>query len=182
MDIVDNIIRSMESPIEDDFLRAFIAVARDPIVVSQADAPDLKRWAYWHPQRLFIAAQVRLGKYRADFIAAGAFSNDRMPKVACVECDGAAFHTGPTNRARDRARDEWFRSKGIRTMRFSGKRITRDPYKCAYAVLDYLGAREERGPVAVGWAMVGSFPDMKPVSAASAAFSNDMNFPMGDSE
>lgn len=40
-----------------------------------------------------------------------------------IECDGKAHHSSPKQKAHDRKRDKYLRSKGWTTLRFSGKDI-----------------------------------------------------------
>jgi very-short-patch-repair endonuclease len=132
-----------DSPIEREFVNAFMWVAGDrAVALGKEDGPDIGRRAYAQPGTVFIAPQVKFGPYRADFMVAAAIGPDgTRPTVLCVECDGREFHT---NVQRDIDRDWWFEQKGIKTLRFSGGRILKDPYGCAYEVLAAIGAPSPR--------------------------------------
>ncbi|MFC7321953.1 endonuclease domain-containing protein [Halobacillus campisalis] len=57
------------------------------------------------------------GKFRIDIAFPGL-------KLA-IECDGKAFHSSAAQKAHDRKKDRYLRSKGWKVMRFSGSRIHR---------------------------------------------------------
>jgi very-short-patch-repair endonuclease len=40
-----------------------------------------------------------------------------------IECDGKAYHSTPAQKARDRQKDAYLRSKGWKVLRFSGSMI-----------------------------------------------------------
>lgn len=133
-------IAKTESPIETFLLDAFDRVSIKPVVLAKDEAPDIARHAYAKPGTVFMAPQVKVGPYRADFLVAGVFGKyGTRPTVLCVECDGKEFHKGYANRLRDSQRDLWFRKKGIATVRLQGSRLWKDPYACAYEVLHELG-------------------------------------------
>ncbi|MGE7219655.1 endonuclease domain-containing protein [Priestia koreensis] len=69
-----------------------------------------------------ITTQYPVGKYRLDMA---------IPhlKIA-IECDGKAYHTSPDQRAHDKKRDRYLRSRGWKVLRFSGSKIHRDVMSC----------------------------------------------------
>ncbi len=130
-----------ESPIEDDFLQAFLSLSRGTVLVG-ASVRDLVDRAEAHPGSVFVGSQVQVGKYRADFIVTGAPVGWNKTEVICVECDGKEFHSGREAIERDRRRDYHFACRGIHTMRFSGSRLWSDPFGCARDVFSELGIKD----------------------------------------
>lgn len=124
----------VESPIEQQMLDALRSVCwRRLVVVEGIDIDRLRLMAAadQYEGRVFVAPQLRVGPYRADFILAS-YRNPMYPTVVCVECDGHEFHRASIDqRARDGKRDLWMRGKMIETLRFSGKQIMRDSFACA---------------------------------------------------
>ncbi|MGP4077298.1 endonuclease domain-containing protein [Halobacillus sp. K22] len=66
---------------------------------------------------LYPRTQYPEGKFRIDIAFPGS-------KIA-IECDGKAFHSSASQKAHDRKKDRYLRSKGWKVMRFSGSRIHR---------------------------------------------------------
>lgn len=61
-----------------------------------------------------VRAQVPCGKYRIDLVIAD----------VAIECDGAAYHSSPERKARDRRKSAYLRKNGYRkVMRFTGSEI-----------------------------------------------------------
>lgn len=184
-DFIDRIIGCAESPIEDDMLRALVAVAGDSLIlVDPGDVRDMGTWALHDDDRRYVFAcpQAVVGRYRCDLLVM-AFCTALYPKVICVECDGHAYHKANHNQMqRDSKRDEWFKSKGIRTLRFSGKKIKRDPFACAHRILRVVTGQADNGAGfrQLGAALTGAFPDFKSVNKRSHALSNAANFSFGD--
>lgn len=59
--------------------------------------------------------QVRCGKYRIDLA---------LPSYnLALECDGKAYHSAPSQKARDRRRDAYLTEHGWKVLRFSGSQI-----------------------------------------------------------
>ncbi|MFE4428824.1 endonuclease domain-containing protein [Peribacillus butanolivorans] len=66
-------------------------------------------------------AQYPMSPYRLDLA---------LPEYRiAIECDGKAFHSSPKQKAHDRRRDKYLRSKGWVTLRFSGSTINRNMSK-----------------------------------------------------
>ena len=125
----------IESPIEQKLL---INLMRDKrfTIVKEGEATG---------QGYFIYPQMQVGNYRADFIikASGYQGNNRVwppnsHAAIAVECDGKEFHTSPEDVEYDRQRDEFFLTKGIKTLRFSGSIITRRPDYCIECIAHEL--------------------------------------------
>ena len=59
-----------------------------------------------------------------------------VTKLVNVECDGHAYHRATTEQiSKDARRDRLFTELGIHVMRFSGKRIFHDQFRCAREVV-----------------------------------------------
>ena len=56
-----------------------------------------------------------------------------------IECDGEAFHAGRDKAEQDRERDNTLTTAGWHILRFSGRRILRDPDKCVETVKRTVG-------------------------------------------
>lgn len=67
---------------------------------------------------LHATPQHRQGKYRIDL----AFPSSML----AIECDGKAYHSSPTQKAHDKKKDQFLKSKGWTVLRFTGRRIHRD--------------------------------------------------------
>lgn len=145
-----------ESPIEEDFLAALQAISDGLVVfIPNASLDDLMKRATADDerQRVFMASQVPLWKYRADFVLA-TYYTPTSPRVICVECDGKEFHTSAEQQQRDYDRDAFLMGKSIATVRFTGGQLKRDAYACAYKAIGELGITQ-RGPKTVAQAVVG---------------------------
>lgn len=77
-----------------------------------------------------IIPQFQLGNFRVDFALFW-----QGGKQFVVECDGHDFHERTAEQAeRDRSRDRLLQERGIPILRFTGREIYRDPFKCAQEV------------------------------------------------
>ena len=75
---------------------------------------------------LLPTPQYPILQYFVDF----AFPEHRL----VVECDGKRWHSTPLRRWRDLIRERRIRRQGWRVIRFTGKEIWHDPYKCAKTI------------------------------------------------
>lgn len=126
-----------ESPIEQYLL---------PWLVAQEYYPFEHRPALLLPSELgahvqttaAVVPQLAIGRFRADF--AIAVSGNGALRFLIVECDGAEFHQGEENQAKDRERDAIIttdrRVFGI--IRITGSDIYRNPENCARRVAERL--------------------------------------------
>lgn len=138
-----------ESPIEADMLGALVNAAGNGAILRNATHVSMLERCRKDPAITVIAPQVRVDHYRADFIVG------RGTLLIAVECDGAAFHT---DQAKDDERDLYFQKKRIEVMRFSGKQIYRDMFRCADRVMARLTNRQEdQGSRQIGDALIGVF-------------------------
>lgn len=184
--LIERINGTVESPIEDEVMRALSAIAGDCLVaVPQEDVKQIGNLALndEHGGHVFVCLQAPVGRYRCDFLLT-AYATALYPMLLVVECDGAEFHQANNRQIeRDRARDRWFRSKGIRTLRFSGREITRDPYKCAHRALRIVTGQPDNGASFNPPGVLRVFPDFDGINARSQDYSNRENFPfLGDTE
>lgn len=86
---------------------------------------------------VFIVPQMAFMKYRADF-GLVAVKNGRR-HIVLIECDGRDYH----DPVKDSARDAYFRSWGIPTVRVTGKEVYREVRKFAQLAADTLIALVE---------------------------------------
>lgn len=87
--------------------------------VYKCESPIERRLYYGlTEQGLNPISQYPVGKYRID-LSFPAY------KIA-IECDGKAYHSSPSQKAHDRKKDRYLRSKGWTVLRFSGRKIHRE--------------------------------------------------------
>lgn len=157
-----------ESPIEEDLLQALCAVAGDKAVIFHVGLPTIRALALADEARrlVFIAPQVKVGRYRADFIVA-AYRSGVSPTVICVECDGQQHRE---TRSADSDREDYFTKQNVATMRFWGWQIRKDSYACAHQIVDAVTASWPKPgePFAtVGQRIAAAIPDMEAIKARS---------------
>lgn len=86
---------------------------------------------------VLMGSQIGLGPYRADFVLEHRYKERRV--LIAVECDGHEFHEKTKEQAaRDKARDRWMTTNGIRILRFTGTEIFNTPEHCASQVVTLL--------------------------------------------
>lgn len=149
-----------ESPIEEDFLSALMAVCPRAVLVPCGTASfELHNMALDDQalEYVFVVPQMRFGPYRADFVLA-AYHTPMHPKFLVVECDGRAFHLAtPQQVSRDHARDAYFEGALIEVKRYSGSAIKRDPFGCAREAVEIVTggkiARADEGWQGIGFAL-----------------------------
>lgn len=125
-------VTACESPIEQDMIVAFqgmpcvevmLGLTLDKLIET-ARLDDMMG-------KIIVSPQVKVGKFRADFILAKCMAYGEV-KLVNVECDGHAYHRATWEQiSKDARRDMLFAELGIRAMRFSGKRIFHDQFRCA---------------------------------------------------
>jgi very-short-patch-repair endonuclease len=132
--------KGTESPIETDFIAALIAVS-DDVRVKAAKWTNLGELGWLltrdETRRVYCVPQFPFQKFRLDFLL-GAYLNPMYPRWLCVECDGQEYHSLPEHQARDAARDAELAIHSIKVMRFTGKTLRRDPFRCARKALSYV--------------------------------------------
>ena len=91
-------------------------------------------WSAWnrtiHSEYWELTPQYSIGKYRVDFA-------NVMTRTA-IELDGFASHSSTDDIARDRKRQREIEAMGWRVLRFGGKEIHKDAWKCADEVGQFL--------------------------------------------
>lgn len=129
-----------ESPIERALFWALVRVLDRPI--AEDSKPSRLTWVdeqlmdlvTLYPQRPWPLPGP---KYRLDF--GMGFVWEKRSWLVAVECDGHDFHERTKEQAaNDRARDRELMLSGVRTVRFTGSEIYRDPQGCALALLRQL--------------------------------------------
>lgn len=96
----------------------------------------------WPVSGTVVGAQVPVGEYRTDFLFRCCSHEDF--RILVVECDGHDFHEKTKQQAsRDKRRDRWFLSNGIRVLRYSGSDIWRDPAEVESEISGFLGGLHE---------------------------------------
>lgn len=118
----------VESPIEDILFTKMIRDLRFTFVKEKAaEIDDFSKLG----EGMFIFTQEKVGNYRADMILRGyGYSTCRRiwppdcKGIIAVECDGKHHNE---QRKYDAERDEYFARKGIKTLRFTGAEIYRNP-------------------------------------------------------
>lgn len=125
-------VTACESPIEQDMVVAFQGMPSVEVVLGMTlNKLNEKARSDDMLGMIIVAPQVKVGKYRADFILAKRMASGET-KLVNVECDGHAYHRATMEQiSKDARRDMLFAELGIHVMRFSGKRIFRDQFRCA---------------------------------------------------
>lgn len=128
--------RHVESPIELDMLLGFRTV-NPTWIISGATVADVEEAVGDHRNnnKLIVAPQVRIGRYRVDFIVGMRY--DFGPVVMrIVECDGYHFHRSTDEQIeRDRKRDA---ALPYPVLRIRGHHIHKDCFAVAHEVLEEL--------------------------------------------
>jgi len=77
-------------------------------------------------------------RYRLDFLV---FYDGGM---VAVELDGHGTHKSKGDRERDARRDRWFAERRVRTLRWTGSEVTRNPQECVRQLLAILRGEHAR--------------------------------------
>lgn len=131
-----------KSPIEQMFYCAFLIVAEHQYEeINQEPYWDIKKKDWVLLPGVYISEQVKIGKFRADFVASQrAHDKSRESLPVVVELDGHQFHDrNKEQRSYEKARDRFFTRQGYRVVHFTGSDIVKDPYAAAWEVLGMLG-------------------------------------------
>jgi len=141
-------LSACESPIEEAFLGALLAVALDhylnlsihadgPVtgilggsaIVTDGTGPDAPS--------LSVTPQYRVGRFTVDFRIEYADTYSEKRAVCLVECDGHDFHDRTKKQAaRDKARDRKIAAvTNVSMLRFTGSELYQDAIGCANEVL-----------------------------------------------
>lgn len=139
--------KSTESPIEDALLDALQTIGDERVRV--VDIRSLDRFLRvlrddWQAKHIFVSPQVNLTGYRIDILMG--VSRGVSPKLLAVECDGQQFHRANQSQVeRDADRDAALLLMGIKTMRFSGKQIFNDQWRCARRAIAMIAPPQDDG-------------------------------------
>ena len=100
-----------------------------------------------------VDQQVAFDKYRVDLCLSIEIHQDngsaKYIPIMAIECDGHDYHERTKEQAaRDKKRDRWFSSQGIRCLRFTGSEIYRKPVECAFEVMQNAQNLLDRGRLA----------------------------------
>lgn len=182
--LIERVTGTLESPIEDEFMHALASIAGEElVVVAVDDVKQMGNWALREPQpgRVFVCLQAPVGRYRCDFLLM-AQDDHRNLIVLCVECDGHEYHKlTPKQIDRDLRRDQWFARHCIETLRFTGRMLTRDPYKCAHRALRKVRGKPDTGASFHDDGKVRLGTNYTGINDRSQPYSNRENFPfLGD--
>jgi len=77
-------------------------------------------------------------RFRLDFLV---FYDGGM---VAVELDGHETHRSKEQRMRDAKRDRWFAARKVRTLRWTGSEVTRNPQECVRELLEIVRGRQSR--------------------------------------
>lgn len=144
MESLDTVRRRCESPIEELMMCALYACSK----ISEHDvhfmlSEKLPVEPYF-PGAAFVFQQIEFGNYRTDIAIMDATEPFEKARVMIVECDGHDFHERTKEQARrDKKRDRFFQSMGIKVLRFTGSEIWADPDQCAEEVLGELAINDD---------------------------------------
>ena len=131
----------LQSPIEDLFfiachiLCAYESEEINPDPVTMPTGKDVLGFG------TFIDAQVKIGKYRVDFlISKNAGSHCAGFDPVIVELDGHDFHDkDKAQRAYEKSRDRFLVKCGYRVLHFTGSEVVVDPFRVAHEALSLVG-------------------------------------------
>ena len=141
-----------ESPIELPFYFALVIVAKDHHLNVTCKGGEILDAS--GPERLEMAPQAKIGKYRVDFWLTLRSDNwlkddpritnrNSLPSFfesqVIVECDGHEFHERTKEQAmNDRQKDRLLQEMGFKIFRFTGAEIWADVFKCAEQTISVL--------------------------------------------
>lgn len=80
-----------------------------------------------------VTPQVHCGKYRIDLALVG--------YGLAIECDGKAYHSSPSQKARDRRKDVYLNANGWNVRRFTGSEINRNLKKVLNEIESYTNPK-----------------------------------------
>lgn len=121
-------IAECESPIEQ-----MLAIAVNNVIY-KANFPYLIEVISINNQEII---RTEKSKYRADMCITMKYWDKIVRYV--IECDGHEFHQKTKQQVeKDNIRMREMQKQGIVVIRFSGTEIYKNPYKCAYEVLDII--------------------------------------------
>jgi very-short-patch-repair endonuclease len=108
---------------------------------SPSDAVYDKHGNDAHSHGYDIRPQVKIGKYRVDFLVGciGVANSKIYNREVIVECDGHNFHDkDKKQRAYEKARDRYFQSEGLTVFHYTGAEIAGNPIDAASEIVSFL--------------------------------------------
>ena len=114
-------------------------VWRDHISIEDHDTLEALRQAECSPSLPILSPQIRVGRYRVDFMIRVAGYPGDDDTFIVIECDGYEFHERTKEQAqRDKARDRALIADGIQVIRFTGSEVWQRAGECAEEILALL--------------------------------------------
>ena len=96
------------------------------------------------PFHTYVFSQVKIDRYRVDFLLAYRIGGETQARFAVIECDGHDFHERTKAQAEhDKKRDRKLQELGFPVLRVTGSEIWRSPVKTAFDV--YVSALKAMG-------------------------------------
>lgn len=144
IDDFDRINAKCESPIEELLLAALYVASEDGVADLKFSAGNPRAEAYTD-ETSYVYLQAKVGQYRVDMLIHDASMPFELahPRWMVIECDGHDFHERTKEQARrDRQRDRYMQSQGLKVLRFTGSEIWEDPGKCAEEIIEHLAAND----------------------------------------
>lgn len=160
IDMVERMMKELESPIERAFMSSFLAaIPGISSIHAWADTGEFgaaaehlaflrRRYFHWlrpAAPTVTLFHQVEILEYRVDFVAVASSEislEDGRFVALIVECDGHDFHERTKEQARrDREKDRRLQRIGYPVMRFTGQEIYESASKCMREALTLLYER-----------------------------------------
>jgi very-short-patch-repair endonuclease len=88
---------------------------------------------------VLIFTQQPIDRYRVDMVLLARLGTTDAIHRMIIECDGHAFHEKTKEQAaRDKRRDRDLSKHDLKTLRFTGSEIHKNPFDCALEVVSHL--------------------------------------------
>lgn len=147
----DDVLTSVESPIEKLFLASLLIRLYRPKWVDPAPNPGRQpRWQWFERHDGLVATQAPIGPFIVDFLFLDVPESrlNRCKRRVVVELDGHDFHERTKEQAqRDKARDRALTADGFIVIRFTGSEVFRDAHACIDEVQRILHQPSPAGEV-----------------------------------
>lgn len=139
-------LEDCESPIEQLLLAALYVdhdcLELDVIFMGKCELAS----RFTKGETIYVYQQAKVGSYRVDFLIYDCSYPLEVaaPRWIIVECDGHDFHERTKEQARrDKKRDRFFQSLGVKVLRFTGSEIWSDPAQCAEEIYSQIATNED---------------------------------------
>ena len=140
------VISECESPIEQLLLVALVAESNSQAFTQLhfrnddlPERPPFDEAAFFYPQ-------AKIGPYRVDLAIWDASIPFELknPRLMVVECDGHDFHEKTKEQARrDKRRDRFLQSRGLKVLHYTGSEIWADPSAVAQEIITELAIDDD---------------------------------------